>query len=199
LLFRAVIIDQLQASFADEDVGIAFLYCNYKKQTEQTPVNLVSSLLKQLVEKNTFLLDDLESLYTQHLKKPRPTLSEISSALKAAVTRLSKVFIVVDALDECLRDNNIHSSLLGILGTLPQTASLLLTSRPNVRIDEVFPNAQTREILASQEDVQAYLEARVSRKTRLARVIRSDISLGQRIIEKVSNNAKGMCVAWISD
>ena len=48
-LLRSIVVDYLERSFEQEDVAIAYIYCSYKEQEDQTDVNLIASLLQQLV------------------------------------------------------------------------------------------------------------------------------------------------------
>jgi hypothetical protein len=86
----------------DQGIGIAFLYCNYKEKEVQTTVNLVSSLLQQLTQRQPDIPSRLRLLYEQHSgRKTRPKLAECSELLHIELTACSKAFIIVDALDEC--------------------------------------------------------------------------------------------------
>ena len=52
-------------------------------------------------------------LYRRHSKKQtRPTLGELSKLLQSEVRHISKVFIVIDALDECPESNRTRESFL---------------------------------------------------------------------------------------
>lgn len=95
---------------ADDDIEIAYIYCNYK-EPNLTAVNLVANMLLQLLRENTEISPEIITLYDTHSKQhTRPSLAECSKLLKSEVRRLSKCFIVVDALDECPDD--IRESLL---------------------------------------------------------------------------------------
>lgn len=186
-------IDLLRKNFADADNAYGFIYCNYKKQAEQSPINLVSALLKQFVEQKPSIVSDLEFIYAQHSKKDtRPTLQEISKALQSAISSFSRVFIVVDALDECSEFNNSRSDLLDVLGVLGDTVSLMITSRPNIRIEDIFPDREELEITATEDDVHKYLEARISQTPRLTRLVRANTTLRAKIKDAISENVKGM-------
>src|SRR5277367_1670749 len=100
--FRSIIIDHLESAFKDQsDVGIAYIYCNYKEEA-QTSVHLVGSLLHQLVQRHSNPSNEIHSLYKSHFsKRTHPTLSEYSTLLQSECRSFSKVVIVIDALDEC--------------------------------------------------------------------------------------------------
>src|SRR5436190_10435295 len=99
---RSIVVEYLERSFEKNNVAIAYIYCSYKEQEDQTDVNLIASLLQQLVQSNPIIFDEIASLYDDNIKKQkRPTLSEWSKLLQLEIRSLSKVFIIIDALDEC--------------------------------------------------------------------------------------------------
>ncbi|KAL1895475.1 hypothetical protein Sste5346_005283 [Sporothrix stenoceras] len=103
-ILTSIVVDNLYTRFQnDPKVGIAYLYCNYRRQNEQKADDLLTSLLKQLASNWPFLPDTVISLYSSHRrKKTRPSLDEISRALQAVASLYSNVFIVVDALDDAV-------------------------------------------------------------------------------------------------
>jgi hypothetical protein len=82
--------------------GVAYLYCNFRRKDEQKAQDLLISILKQLSEEQSSLLDSVKSLYDKHKeKRTRLSLDEISRTLQSVSGTYSRVIIIVDALDEC--------------------------------------------------------------------------------------------------
>jgi Cdc6-like AAA superfamily ATPase len=155
----SILIEHLHSRFAkDSDVGIAYIYCNFRRQNEQNINDLLASLLKQLAMFRSSLGDDIKALYRRHLtRKTRPSLDELSEALQSAVRSYSRVFVVVDALDECeVKD---RSKLLTELCQLQadHEINILATSRFIPNITENFSGSLTLEIRATKPDVRSYL------------------------------------------
>lgn len=195
LLARATAIDHIQTEFDRTNNGIAFIYCNYKEQTDQTSINLISSLLRQLATQKAFILDDLASLHHQHSsKKTRPTVVELLKELRSAVSSFTNVFIVIDALDECAEENGSREGLLESLRALPENISLMFTSRPHIRIDRSFPDVQELVVTANPNDVRVYIDSRISQSRRLACNIKQRPDIIEMIKEKVPEKIEGMCV-----
>ena len=89
----------------EKDVKVAYLYCDYKA-SDQTAVNLIASLLQQIVQSETKLLDGINALYEEHRRKQtRPSLADFTRLLQKEAQQFSRVFIVIDAVDECRDDN----------------------------------------------------------------------------------------------
>jgi len=55
---------------------------------------------------------------------------------------------------------------------------LLVTSRPHIRnVTDIFPNAVSLEVIASDHDIRAFLTGRMEEEGRLKRLVRADQTL----------------------
>ena len=160
-ILTSIIVDELITRFSnDPTVGIAYLYCNFRQQDEQKAQDLLASLLKQLSEERSSLPDSVKSLYNKHKeKRTQPSLDEISITLQSVGAAYARVFIIVDALDECQIYNGYRQNLLSSLFDLQERyrANLFATSRPILSIEKEFEKNSKLEIRASEQDVRRYL------------------------------------------
>jgi hypothetical protein len=155
--------------------------------------------LQQLVQKDPVISDDIVSLYRQHSKKQtRPTLDEMSKLLQSKVhhllevCRLSEVFIIIDALDECPESNGTRDSFVAEIRKLQPITHLLVTSRHISTIEREFEKAAWVEIHATGEDIGRYIESRIRSEGRLLRLLKANPALQAKITNTVIENAKGM-------
>jgi ankyrin repeat protein len=159
----SIAVDELYAEFQnDASVGIAYIYCNFRRQQEQRPVDLIASLLKQLIQGLPSVPQAIQRLYEhyQH-KRTRPSLDEISQALQSVVANYSKTFIVIDALDECqVSDGGRKRFLAELFNLQAKTATnLFVTSRFIPEIEKEFDGkSMPLEIRASDHDLHKYLD-----------------------------------------
>ena len=101
-MIAATAVHYLQTPAQTHQVGVTYLYCNYKRQAEQTIPNLIAAVLKQLVHDRPSIVQPLSSLYQKHRGQgTRSSLGDFVKVLKPVITNYSKVYIVLDALDEC--------------------------------------------------------------------------------------------------
>jgi hypothetical protein len=167
---------------------VAVIYCNYKEQVAQTANNLVASLLKQLVQDSRVASENIKSFYQHHrAAEIRPTLDELTQALGSEVRLHSKVFIVIDALDECSEYDGTRASLVEALLSLAGTVNLMLTSRDLPSIGQQFQGARRLDIHAHDHDVQKYIEGRIMRVPRQHLVV-----LKETIVSGIVEKAEGM-------
>ena len=194
-ILTATVIDDIDSQFQDDiSVGIAYLYCDFRRQLEQSVETLLASLLKQLAQKRASIPDCVRTLYDQYRNKPkRPNLSEILSILHAVSILYSRVFIIVDALDECQITNACCTRLLSGIFELQARgrANIFSTSRDNAEIAEKFKGSISLEIRAKDEDVQTYLAGHMDR---LPSFVSSDLDLQNKIKATISNAVDGMYV-----
>jgi hypothetical protein len=194
-MLTSIVIDHLTKSARGNSIGSAYIYCNYRRQLEQTPVNLLASLLRQLAQSRSSISNEVKNLYKRHISKnSRPTLDEVSTGLHSEIGRYTRVNILVDALDECTVEDGTRRALLSKLHVLQsiKTVSLMVTSRSIPTIQRYFQSALQLEIRASNEDVQRYLEGQMDR---LACCVTRKAALQDEIISKIINTVDGMYVS----
>ena len=185
---RSIVINHLQAIFKHDKVAIACIYCNYKEQAEQTVSSLVASLLKQIIHDRCAISDNVKWIYKYHSDRNTfPTLDELTRALESEIEMYSKVFIIVDALDECREDDGTRANLLQALRSLAGTVNLMVTSRDLPSIAREFQRTKRLDIRANDSDVQRYIEGRIARASR-----RHLIALRECILNTIVENVKGM-------
>jgi len=193
----AIVIDDLMTRFSqtpDNNVGIAYIYFNFKTQTQQTQDNILASLLKQLSSLKESIPEHVQKLYDQLQKaKRRLTHFDIKQNLETVAKTFPKVFIALDALDEC--QFNTMSHLMKDLFDLQKACNVTLfaTSRNIPRISAEFSNPErpclSMEIRASEEDVLKYLDGQMHRLRPFAR---RNKDLQGQISTAIANSVQGM-------
>ncbi|KAL6892083.1 ankyrin repeat protein [Trichoderma evansii] len=165
-ILTSIVVDDLCKRFSgNTTIRVVYIYCNFQQKGEQTTYDLLASLLKQLAQDQSSLPGSVKDLYDQHqAKKTRPSIDEISMALQFVAAMFSRVFIIVDALDECQASGQSRSTLLGeIFGLQAKTkANFFATSRRIPEIEREFKGYPSLEILARDEDVHGYLDSHMS-------------------------------------
>ena len=178
----------------DKSIGVAYLYCNFRQQDEQKADDLLASLLKQLTQRQSSLPDSVKSLYDSNEdKQMRPSFDGISETLQSVAALYSRVFIVVDALDECQASDGCRSRFLSEIFALQAKckANIFATSRFIPEIITKFSQSISVEIRASDEDVQRYLEGHIGQ---LPLFVKQNRQLQEEIKTKISDAVDGMYV-----
>jgi hypothetical protein len=168
-VIASIVIDHLWNHFqADDNIGVAHLYCSYKRQQEQTCDNIVADFLGQLVRQRTSLPKIVKDLYQRHNRqKSRPQLDEVSEALQLVASSYSRVFFVIDALDESKTTDgtmqDLLSEMFGLQRSSHTNTSLLITSRFVPEDIEKGRDHIQIEIRARNEDIEKFIKGYVPR------------------------------------
>lgn len=190
----SIVFDHLSRKCEPDKVVQAAIYCDYKDQTNQTTLNLIGSITKQVIQGQSSFFKPLEDLYeTLRQRSALPTLKDYERLLLSACRAFQNVFLVVDALDELPLDR--RKALLPILVNLQQQqlARVLVTSRPHAQdIQRAFKQQTKLEIRASNEDVQQLIRTHMDEDEDLFDAMDNDEKMKEEVIETMAAAAQGM-------
>jgi hypothetical protein len=196
-VITSIVVEYLSTKFRnDTTVGITYLYCNFQRQQEQKPIHLIASILKQLIQRQPSVPENVISLYKHHYnERTRPLFNEISEALHSTVSNYSTAFMIIDALDECqVSDVSRKNFLSEIFNLQVKTGvNLFVTSRFIPDIIKEFEGSVSLEIRANDGDVRKYLDGHI---LRLPSFVSRSPSLQEDIKGEIINAVKGMYVPY---
>ncbi|KAK6340259.1 hypothetical protein TWF730_002023 [Orbilia blumenaviensis] len=163
-------------------IGIAYVYCDYRQAMEQTALNILTSLMVQLVHQSLPSTEDdsdpndgpslpsaVEALRQEYRRYGLiPSIDKIAKAIKSmATTTFSRVYIVIDALDECETSAHDRQDLLRHIFRLRAEANINIfaTSKhvPVIMQQLESEGCCKLEVRAHDEDLQKYLSSQVMR------------------------------------
>src|SRR5206468_6104033 len=131
----------LEAQTVRKTFRVAYFYFDYTKQSEQTPFQLVTCLLRQILSRYSGVPSAAAGLY-KHLKdgKGLPSWEELTQIFIKICSESDGLFLVFDALDESDENINRHPILSGVLDHLIRCpVRLFVTSRSHcLDINSVF-------------------------------------------------------------
>ena len=189
----SIVVEELLGRFGlDEQVGIAYIYCNYRHQEEQTAMHLLASLLKQLAYCQSTLPESVKSLYQKHRSRDtRSTFGEIKEALQATTRHFSRVFVVVDALDECKATGDTRNKFISEIMSLQAVCgvNVLITSREMPGVTQLLGQPITKEVRASEHDIKMYLEGNISQ---LPLFVQRSQDIQEEIVASIVKAVDGM-------
>ncbi|KAK4679893.1 hypothetical protein QC764_208180 [Podospora pseudoanserina] len=192
-ILTSVVVDHLGSKFHnDPKIGIAYIYFNFQRQDKQKIDDLLASVLKQIAESQPSVPGSVKDLFDKHkTKRTRPSLDETLRALQSMAATCSRVFIVVDALDECQTSESCRKRFLSELFNLQKMhgINIFATSRSITEIVDRFKTSISLEIRASTADVAQYLEGHISQ---LPSFVQQDRRLREEITAGISEAVDGM-------
>jgi len=196
----SLVIDGLCDRAEEENIAVAGLYCDFLAQQDQTVNNVIGAILKQVIGRGE-VTEDLRKAFQKAKMEfggRGPQLQDLKGMLRTAIASIHKVFICVDALDECLPKYlpDLLMSLRDIVRESP-TTKIFFTGRPHVwgDIQRYFSKAIVIPISPKTNDIRDYVEMRLDRDSEpeaMRNSLRADIV--RVILEKISD----MCVGPFS-
>jgi Cdc6-like AAA superfamily ATPase len=169
-IMAALVINHLLRSQQLPNEPVTFIYCNYKRQSEQSAKHMLASIFSQIVDTQPVVPKLVQEFYTSHVtKRTTPSLDEIRQILEAVSRDLHRLTIVVDPLDEC--ETRARKDFLSAVHTLRGQCQirLLATSRflPAIESHSAFLGKPKLEVRASDEDLEAYIRLRADEVNQL--------------------------------
>ena len=153
----SLVIDKLCDEAVEGDPTVVCFYFDFAARNEQSPVNMLGSLLRQLVNGQ----EGIPELIAREFRKEKISIGgrglHVSRIVKMfqTITAMRRTFICVDALDECVPEHRIVvlDSLGHILRGSPNTR-LFMTGRPQVRseVERKLDGAATFVFIRTTED-----------------------------------------------
>jgi hypothetical protein len=201
----SILIDYLRRftnSKSREKIGLVYFYFDNHNPNYQTSDDFVRSILKQLLYHEQLLfpksLTNLYDAVTKQGQSAEPDTDKLVSILGECFRAFDKVFVAVDAFDECAEER--RPAIMAHLRKLPQThLRLFLTGRNgvfdtrNLHDDEELQTwlSQTLTIpmKASDEDIYLYLTNELEKKAKSLVP-----SLKDQIISSIREQAAGQYV-----
>lgn len=190
----AVVIDSLATYGGGRfpETGIAYIYFNFRRESEQQADKSLASLLKQLSRAFPALPGSVKSLYDRHReKRTAPSLRELSETLQSVAAAYSRVFIAIDALDECQTIRSSRGAFLKEMFALRAkvAVNLFVTSRVIPEITSEFNSAVWLEIRAIDDDVRRYIKGNIEQ---LPNFVSRSPQLQAEIEDKIAQSVQGM-------
>jgi len=165
----SLVVDRLCDRAREENIAVACFYVDFAAREEQSPTNILGSLLKQIVGGLGTIPEEIRQTFQDHRKVIGGRGLRVSEIVKMlqTVTSLRPTFICVDALDECVEVNQpeVLDSLRQILEKSPKTR-IFLTGRRHIRGEiERYLGARAAiiSIKPSNDDIVEYIRIRLSK------------------------------------
>jgi hypothetical protein len=191
-MIAATIIDHLGTT-KEDDIGLAYFFCNYKAQAAQKTASVLASLLKQLVQNRPEAGAPIRRLYEKKgLESGLSDCEALISILRSVCSTYTRVRIVVDALDEFSNDDGQRDRLLDALSDLQGhgNISFLATSQFVPEITERFASDPILEIQADDSDVARFTSEQILALP--TKCIKRDAELSRTVQKGIVQSVDGM-------
>ena len=160
--------------------SFAFFYCDFRENQTRELRGLLSSFLVQLYHQSDSYFDIISKFYSEHDKGSRPPSDHaLAQCLKDLINLpgLAPVYLIVDALDECLNSSAVRSPCVevlsfieGLVTTQILNLRVCVTSRPVLKIKDVLEPFIFRSVSlhvgsGQKWDIEDYIKSVITART----------------------------------
>ena len=155
----SLVIDTLRDRDAGQNIAVLGLYCDYQGQKDQSAVNMIGGLLRQVV----WGAAEIRSAFNESKRRGGQSLrmQDMLKLFVKVISSMDRVYICVDAVDE-LPPESRSEFLRGVRQIIQDAprARLFLTARPCISAEldrHLTKGAHIIHIMADQGDITRYL------------------------------------------
>ena len=163
----SLVIDTLFEQAHEQSVAVLSLYCDYQAKKDQSAVNIIGSLLRQVALGIVGIVGEVQNAFKKLGQGGERglRLPEMRELFVKTIGSLERVYICVDAMDELLPQHRSEflRTLQQIIKEAPNTR-LFLTGRPHIRgeLDKhLTKGAYTIHIVPDPADITNYLSRKI--------------------------------------
>jgi hypothetical protein len=205
--YRSAIINHLNNTLKRSESGLAFIYCNYNERESQSVEYFAGMIARQLIESRALAIYDakfgnsvpivpieIEKVYDRHFQnQTKPDLAGYLEILTSLSSTFYEIYIVIDALDECLNENEepIWGDLILNLKVAFPALRLICTSRDTTDYYGHLFGSTEVELRGDQEDMRNYASYEIESKTNLYWICQQDANIFDEILAVVISRADG--------
>lgn len=204
ILTSTVIENLLQHCNGDSGMVVAYFYFDFNIAQKRDPELMARSLFCQLTQRSMACPEAIDALYSACENDRRaPSLEALLQAMQQVMQRLTRVYIVLDALDECTQRADLMDLVTAVVRWRLDNVHLLMTSRKERDIESSLETCLTEgDLICLQgddvdDDIQRYVRKRLSDDRNLAKW-NKDPMVRREIEAAMMDGTRGMYVFFPS-
>lgn len=192
---------QKTAALCGNKTVVAYFYFKHMHEDKRNLNDMMRSILSQVIDQDPSLLD---YVYKRICETSRVSSEQVKELVQIVIRSARLCFLVVDGLDECVRDESSRTSeaekvikwLVELTATSPNAQAsdfrVLISSQRDGVIEEklkVYPTLQLEKLQPHDDDIERYvrMQAREISDT----FPDSEATNEHKIVEKVTTAARG--------
>jgi Cdc6-like AAA superfamily ATPase len=147
--------------------AVLYFFCKTSDAEKRTTLHILRSLLFQCLQHDSSLYSVVLQWYYKSGRSIADSQTDVTAMFSACLqaTTLPSIFIVIDALDECLDTSDLLLSLSSMAATSFKTLKLILLSRDDPQLsDSIASRLETIHLTADkcQASIDVYVKERLA-------------------------------------
>jgi Cdc6-like AAA superfamily ATPase len=168
ILSSTVLEDLFQSYESQEGNAITYFYFDFSDPQKQSPELMVRSIITQLIRRCSVVPKSLDTLFSSCEKgQQQNSMEAYLECLRETVQEFPHVYLVLDALDECVSKGELMNILTTMAEWRIKTLHMLVTSRKERNIERSLEKLVEEKFiicLQSQivdKDIRLYVRERL--------------------------------------
>ena len=160
-VLAAVIVADLKLELEPQS-AIAYAFCRREDRSSQSPAAILGSLASQISQQQDGINSEIEKEFSSSKHGEEPSQRTIRMLMRSVLSYSTKLFIVVDGLDECENNDQLAQDLRDFVQQNSTSAvKIIILSRHEYLLEECFkPYRRIQPDLGANEiDLKAYIES----------------------------------------
>jgi NACHT domain len=194
-VLSAIAIEELDL-ISGSGIGSVYYFFDYRNSNKTALMSFFDSVVGQLLQQAPAGMDDVQSLRLSR-KMGHPTADEYLSLTRALINRFDRVYLVIDAVDECIELKGLIDALRSLMSLESNSClRVLSTSRYTVSLETALSGVYTSSVsivkendIKNAQDIRSFVEHEVSKMTATSKI---SAELRERILDLVPLKAKGL-------
>ena len=189
------VIEHVKTLCSDDTTdGYAYYYFDFNDERKQKLEGLLFSIHAQLSRQKLKLPEEIQRLHDESTRhQQQPSLSSLMQTFLSLIRHFRRVYIVIDALDECTEREDLLHFINQIVNQKAQNASVLVASRREQDFVTELEGITTRSLCVqdarTEDDIRLFIQNRLVEDPKLKK--RPD-SVKREIEQSLVAGAHGM-------
>ena len=174
-LSSSTIVDELYAlSQSSAATALAYFYFDFNDGARRTAESLIRAVISQLYAQQENTPPTLGTLFAQNEEGARqPPISDLFAILLPVAECFNKIYLVIDALDECTECEQALQLLKQIQNEGKSRLHIIVTSRQLPEIEDSLADLVTDRLCVHDslinDDINLYITERLKNDRKLAK------------------------------
>ena len=168
--------------------NVLYFFCKAGDPEKRESVQVLRTLLSQLLHIDHSLYAEVEPLYTRSGRSVADSYVDVCAAILLTFTKSSllQIAVIIDALDECHEVGHLVQVLFDVGRVADGKFNFIFTSR-QIQLPFSFDKTITLDAHSADKQVRKYIDHRVSRIETI-----SGSDLGKMVVREISSAADGL-------
>jgi len=172
---------------------VVYYYFDFADNQKQTFAGFLKSIIYQLASVQEIISSPVAELYNKHGGLQEPRSGELIEVVMEELANPQRTYLLIDALDECLKDERQILFNTFLKCSLPANLSMLVTSRKEPDIEAALKGSFSHTICIQSSvidsDVRTHVSNVISRDSTLQRW---KPAVQQEILEAIVQGSHGI-------